>query len=169
MSHLRHLLMLTRYKAWANELTYGSFTVLSDDELRAKRAVVFGSILRSLNHVYCMDVVWKAHLQGVPHHFTTRNPETPPPFAELREAQRSIDAWYIEQAEALTDESAREVVDFTFIGGDASRMTREEIYLHVINHGTYHRGHLSMLAYQTVGHGPANDLPVFLREAARVA
>jgi uncharacterized damage-inducible protein DinB len=51
--------------------------------------IVFGNILRVLNHVYAMDLVWRAHLLGTPHAFTTRSPEECPPFAELRAAQRT--------------------------------------------------------------------------------
>ena len=76
MSTLRHLHTLTRYTAWTNDLLYAQLAALPEHELLAPRPILFGNILRTLNHVYLMDVVWQAHLQGVPHHLTTRNPET---------------------------------------------------------------------------------------------
>src|SRR5688572_7953740 len=106
---------LLRYKAWANELIYAALAKLPESELTAPRPIVFGSLLRTLNHVYAMDQVWQANLEGRPHGLKTRNPPTSPPFRELRTAQKDIDAWYVGYAGSLKNEE--EPVNFTFIGG----------------------------------------------------
>jgi uncharacterized damage-inducible protein DinB len=54
--------------------------------------------------------------------------------------------------------------DAGFIGGGRGKMTRAQILLHIVNHGTYHRGFVSDLMYQILASVPANDLPVFLRD-----
>jgi uncharacterized damage-inducible protein DinB len=154
---------LARYKAWANERLYAMLVGLSVDQLAAPTPIFAGSILRTLNHVYLMDVVWKSHLLGVSHGLTTRNPETAPPLAELRDAQRDIDAWYIDYAKTMTPETCNEVVDFTFIGGGEGSMQREDIVLHVVNYTTYHRGHVTAMLNQIGVQPQATDLPVFLR------
>lgn len=158
MSALSELL---RYKAWANELTFTALARLPPDELIAPRPIVFGSILRTLNHVYSMDVVWQANLEGRPHGFTTRNPPTSPPFPELRAAQKDIDAWYVAYSGALQD--ADEPVRFAFIGGGPATLSRRDILLHVVNHGTYHRGNVAAMMYTLGAVPPTTDLPVFLR------
>ena len=56
-----------------------------------------------------------------------------------------------------------EVVNFTFISGEAGAMSRADILLHVVNHTTYHRGHVAEIMYQTNARPPTTDLPVFLR------
>ena len=160
----QHLETLARYKAWADERLYTMLTGLSDDQLAAPTPIFAGSILRTLNHVYLMDVVWKSHLLGVPHHLTTRNPEAAPPLAELREAQRDIDAWYVNYATTMTPNVGNETVDFTFIGDGEGSMRREDIVLHVVNHTTYHRGHITAMLNQMGVQPQATDLPVFLRE-----
>jgi uncharacterized damage-inducible protein DinB len=45
-------------------------------------------------------------------------------------------------------------------------MSRGEIVLHVVNHTTYHRGHIGSIIYQVPAEPPTTDLPVFLRERA---
>ena len=127
------LKMLLRYKAWANDLLFQTLSEHPESELFAKRQIVFGNILRTLNHVYVMDVVWKAHLESRSHEFSTRNPETTPPFAELRDAQKDIDAWYVRYAQSLDEPASDEVVNFTFIGGGSGSMSRGDILLHVVN------------------------------------
>lgn len=167
MADLRNIRMLTRYSAWANELLYGSLSELSEDELLAPRKIVFGSILRTLNHVYCMDRVWQAHLEHQTHGFTTRNLETSPLFAELRAMQKQVDEWYIACADGMTAQACDEIVEFTFIGGGSGAMSRGDILLHVVNHTTYHRGHIAGMMYQIPAYPPTTDLPVFLRESQK--
>ena len=152
---------LLRYKAWANDLVFTALAKLPEDDLSAPRPIVFGSILRTLNHVYSMDVVWRANLEGRPHGYTTRNPPTSPPFAELREAQKQVDAWYVAYTGELKDEE--QPVRFTFIGGGPATLSRRDILLHVVNHGTYHRGNVAAMMYTLGVPPPTTDLPVYLR------
>jgi uncharacterized damage-inducible protein DinB len=79
------------------------------------------------------------------------------------DAQRRMDAWYVDYAESLPDGRLGEVVCFEFIGGGSGAMTREDIVLHVVNHTTYHRGHVASMLYDLGVFPPTTDLPVFLR------
>jgi uncharacterized damage-inducible protein DinB len=164
MSAPRNTRMLTRYRAWANAELFAALAELPEDELNKAQPIVFGSILRTLNHVYSMDRVWQSHLEGRAHGFTTRNPVVHPPFAELRAAQSAIDEWFIGYAEAISESAAEEIVDFVFIGGGPGSMSRDAILLHVVNHATYHRGHIADMMNRIPVHPPTTDLPVFLRK-----
>jgi len=159
-----HLASLARYKAWADGLFFGALAKLPEAELDAPRPIVFGSLLRTLNHVHAMDQVWRAHLEGRPHGLTTRNPRDCPAFAELRARQAEMDAWYVRYAGALSAAQAGERVAFTFIGGGAGEMSRGDILLHVVNHATYHRGHAADMLYAAGHVPPTTDYPVFLRD-----
>jgi uncharacterized damage-inducible protein DinB len=152
---------LMRYKAWANELVFGAAAKLPEAELTAPRKIVFGNLLRTLNHVYAMDEVWRAHLEGRAHGYATRNPEDCPALAQLHEAQKAMDAWFVRYADSLSQDD--EIVNFQFIGGGAGSMTRRDILLHVANHGTYHRGNVASMMYQAGTPPPTTDLPVFLK------
>jgi len=160
-----YLQTLMRYKAWANELLFDAAAKLPQAELTAPRKIVFGSMLRTLNHVYAMDEVWRAHLEGRPHGYTTRNPEACPPLAALSDAQKAIDGWFVQYADSLSRED--EIVDFQFIGGGPGAMTRRDILLHVANHGTYHRGNVAAMMYQAGVAPPTTDLPVFVKRLSR--
>jgi uncharacterized damage-inducible protein DinB len=165
MSALHHLRTLTRYSAWANSLLYGTVVRLPEPELTKKREIIFGNMLRTLNHVYTMDLVWRAHLTGTAHGFTTRIPDVRQTLPDLRIAQAALDDWYIHYAAALSESLGEEVVNFTFIGGGAGAMSRADILLHVVNHTTYHRGHIVGMIYQVPAEPPTTDFPVFLRDA----
>jgi uncharacterized damage-inducible protein DinB len=160
------LRMLTRYRAWADQLLYQALAGVSEQDLTRSQPIVFGNLLRTLNHVNAMDQVWKAHLEGVPHGFTSRNPEDCPDFATLRASQTQIDDWYVRFAETLDPATLDETIHFTFIGGGEGAMRRGDIVLHVVNHATYHRGHVAMMMYGLSVGVPTTDLPVFLRDAS---
>jgi len=160
----RDLVTLTNYKTWADDRLYEALEDVPKEELVAKRETILGGILRALNHVYGMDLVWQAHLQGKPHGFKDRRPEIFDELSKLRDAQREIDDWYVDYAAAMSPESAGVVVDFEFIGGGKGSMTRSEVLLHVVTHTNYHRGQVTDMMCQISTQPPVTDLPVYLRE-----
>src|SRR3981189_1604308 len=127
MSALRSVRMLTRYTAWANSLLYITLGEQPEPELTNPRQILFGNLIRTLNHVYTIDLVWQAHLEGRPHGFTTRIPDVTMSFSDLRIAQATLDAWYIRYAEEMSDRLGEEIIDFVFIGGGDGSMTRGDI------------------------------------------
>ena len=161
---MKLLLTLARYKAWADQRIHERVAALPSDVWDRPQPIVFGSIRRTLNHVLAMDRVWRANLEGVAHGLTTRNPDDCPPLEAIATAQAAIDSWLLGYIEKLDETAAETPVDFTFIGGGSGRMTRGEIILHMVNHTTYHRGHVADMIYNAGHEPPTTDLPVFLRE-----
>ena len=155
--------VLTRYKAWADDLFLSTVSALPASELTAPRPILFGSLIRTLHHAYAMDYVWQSHLLGKPHGLASRNPDYCPEMAELARAQREIDQWYVDYADAIEEQGLDEIVAFEFIGGGQGAMTRRDILLHVVNHTTYHRGHAADMLYHLGVFPPTTDLPVFLK------
>ena len=165
MNPSRHLRMLTRYSAWANEVIFDTVAALPAGVATEKLKTLFGTMVNTLNHNYVVDQIWQAHLQRRGHGFTKRITETEPAFADLRAGQARLDAWYIDYADTLTDAGAAEVLDFDFVDGGSSAMSRADMLLHVVNHKTYHRGWVAEQMFASGVRPPAIDLPVFLRDA----
>lgn len=161
----RHIRMLTRYSAWANARLFDALATLPSDEATAPRITGFGNMVNTLNHAYVVDLIWKAHLEGVPHGFTSRTTESKPSLADLRAAQTEVDHWYIDYADKLSEEALNEIVHFKFVDGGAGAMARSDMLLHIVNHKTYHRGYVADMLYQAGSRPPVMDLPVFLRDA----
>lgn len=152
-----------RYMRWANHVFYEACSGLTLDELSAQRHIPFDSMLSLLNHVYIMQLVWQAHLQGRPHGFTSRRPVEDIGFAKLRQQQLELDNWFVAYADKLPPAAYSERIDFEFIGGGAGVMSRSEMLQHVVTHASYHRGHICGVFYQLGYESPTTDLPVFLR------
>ena len=153
---------LTRYKAWADELLFDKVMNLSDEQLTRPQPIIFGNVIRTLNHVYLMDYVWQSHLLGKVHRLNTRNPEQFPTITELSTLQKAMNQWFVDYANVMTEAQSQEFVEFEFIGGGQGRMMRGDIILHVVNHATYHRGHVADMLYHMNVSPPTTDLPVFL-------
>ena len=163
---MNHVQMLTRYKAWADDLFLSVVSAVPVSQLKAPFPIIFGSLIRTLNHSYAMDYVWQSHLLGKPHGLTTRNPDHCPEMDQLATSQRKIDSWYVDYANSITDQKLSELVKFEFIGGRPGSMSRRDILLHVVNHTTYHRGHAADMLYHFNIFPPTTDLPVFLAQGS---
>ena len=159
---------LTRYKAWADKLILDAVAALPEEEAVKPRPGVFRNMVHTLNHVYVIDRVFQAHLEGREHGYMARNTRDCPPLAELARAQQDLDRWYIDRYDAMKESELDERIEFTFIGGGQGAMTRGEILLHLVNHTTYHRGNVASMIYQIPGRTPpTTDLPVYLRDVPR--
>jgi uncharacterized damage-inducible protein DinB len=165
MKLTRNVRMLVRYTAWANARLFAALAALPEGEATAARPTGFGSMVGTLSHAHVVDLIWKAHLEGRPHGFTSRTHTTEPSLSALQALQAASDAWYIDHADGLSDREHDEVVEFRFVDGGAGAMTRGDMLLHVVNHKTYHRGYVADLLYQAGSRPPPLDLPVFLRDA----
>ena len=113
--------------------------------------------IRTLNHIHTVDRIFAAHLRGEPHGFAASNTKDTPTLDELRTSVEQVDGWYVDYVSALAPEQFEEVLSFRFTDGDAGRMSREEILVHVIHHASHHRGNVGMLMKQ-VNVAPPRDL-----------
>ncbi len=159
-----HLQMLIRYKAWANDIVFGCVLDLPEAEIVKVRKTLFKTIGSTLNHIYVVEDIFKAHLEGRSHNYSARNTPETPRLVELWAKVQVMDHWYIDFADSLSDGDMQKIIEFEFVGGGEGRMSRSDILYHIVNHNTYHRGLVADMLYQVPVKQAANDLPVFLRD-----
>lgn len=132
---------MMRYKRWA---TNGLNAVIAENLGRIVEPDRI-LVLRLLDHIETVDDIFRHHLEGRWHgHLTPRSIELPGFETLARQAAATAD-WYVAYAEGLPGDRREETVDFSFANGEAARMTREEILLHVALHGTWHRGNIGVI------------------------
>jgi len=166
MLNARSAVTLARYNAWSNEVLFDGIAALPPGEAEKERPTLFKTMIGTMNHLYVIDLIWQAHIEGRPHGFTRRDGVPYPKLADLRQAQRTLDSWYLDWSKAQSDLSLDETVNFTLTTGNQGTMTRGEILLHVVNHSTYHRGWVCDLFFQVPARPPETDWPVFARALA---
>lgn len=168
MNDTRTARTLTRYNAWANRIVFEAVAGLPEGEATKERQSVFKNMVHTLNHIYVIDRIFQAHLEGREHGYTARNTPTHPSLAQLWQAQQTVDAWYVDWSDHLTAPQLEEQIAFTFVGGGEGRMSRAEILLHLVNHTSFHRGFVGEMLCKVPVRAPATDLTVFLRDARPV-
>jgi uncharacterized damage-inducible protein DinB len=140
-------------KAWANNELFNQLaTVTAPDHADALHTAI-----RTLNHIYVVDRIFRAHMLGQPHGYTATNTDATPSLGELHFAAAETDAWYEQYSAAITLSQLQEAIAFRFTDGDAGRMTREEMLAHIITHGAYHRGNVGQIL-KSISVAPPRDL-----------
>ena len=125
------------HKAWANEELFTFLATLPAEQIKVG--------VRTLNHIYVVDRLFRARLSGEAEAFEGTNTSETPLLADLHREVRATDAWYQQYVAGVSETTLAEVLDFSFTDGDKGRMSREEMLLHVITHGAYHRGNVGQL------------------------
>ena len=159
--------MLAQYKAWADKVMFDSVAALPPGEAEKERKTLFKSIIGTLNHIYVVDLIWQAHLERREHGFKARNILLHADLPALRAAQQKMNDWFIDWAAAQSEASLDEELPFTFVNGTQASMRRGEMFLHLVTHGSYHRGWAAEMFFEAGARPPQPDLSVFLCEAPR--
>ena len=143
---------LFAYKAWADSELLDTVSTVP-----AANGEALHACIRTLNHIHVVDRIFRAHLSGEPRPFDATNTKATPTLAKLARDMRATDAWYLEQVAHASARDLSQVLDFTFTDGDRGRMSREEILLHVLTHGGYHRGNVGQVL-KSISVAPPRDL-----------
>lgn len=140
-------------KSWANNELYNALAEVS----AAEHAIALNTAIRTLNHIYVVDRIFRAHLVGESHAYTATNTDATPDLNELQFAVAENDAWYQAYVSNLSSGQLSESIAFRFTDGDNGTMNREEILLHVLSHGAYHRGNVGQVL-KSISVVPPRDL-----------
>jgi uncharacterized damage-inducible protein DinB len=150
------------YTAWASRRIVAAAANLSPEEQTRNFQTADKSILGTLVHVYAADRVWLSRLTGA----------APAPFVSEADYQFSVlendwpallDRWQ-KWAQALSDEGTQVVLAYKDTKGNPYSQPIWQLVLHVVNHGTHHRGQVSGFL-RALGHTPPPlDLTAYHRE-----
>jgi uncharacterized damage-inducible protein DinB len=152
------LVSLFEYKAWANRELHAAL-----ERFDAKQhPELFQAMLRTLDHVSVVDQIFRDHLSGSTPSFATTQSDRVPSLPELRAVVADTDAWYVEFVSNIGADRLQQRIAFAFTDGDRGAMSREEMLLHVITHGGYHRGSVGQMLEDTGVDSPPDSLTKFL-------
>ena len=152
------------YTAWASRQLVDAAAQLSQEELLHDFKTGIHNVLETLVHVYAADRIWLARLQN--EHRAEFVTEADHSLAVLQNDWPLLHERWKKRAESVTDELAAGEVSYTDLKGHAYKQPLWQILLHVVNHGTHHRGQVSGFI-RALGHvPPPTGLIVYCRELA---
>ena len=152
------------YTGWASQRLVSAAAKLSQDDLTYDFKTADRSVLGTLVHVYAADRIWLARLSDLPtaafttdadYHLTVLENDWP----ALHERWRQ---WAL----PLTDEAARGEIAYKDTKGNAYRQPLWQLILHVVNHGSHHRGQVSGFLRALGQTPPPLDLTAYYRQQA---
>ncbi|MGU5662836.1 DinB family protein [Aeromonas sanarellii] len=160
MSHST-LPSLFRYKAWADGELLDALATLDQQQ----HPEAHHTALRIFNHIHVVDAIFKGNLLGEPHGYSATNTPETPTLATLRTAIHALDVWYLDYVASLGQAESEAVLSFHFVDGDRGQMSREEMLLHLVTHGGYHRGAIGRILVQCGITPPRDTLTTFLHRS----
>lgn len=154
------------YTAWANTRFIEAASALTHQELVSDFATADHNVLGTLAHIYAAERLWLGRIEGSPPaRFLV--PEQDMHLAVLRSEWPALLERWKRWGSLLTDESIHRKISYLSLKGDAFVTPAWQIVLHVVNHGTHHRGQVSGFL-RAMGHAPPSlDLILFYRETRR--
>lgn len=158
--HQDSLVTLLKYKRWIDAETLRVIKEIDESAFEKKHHLM----LRLMNHIYVVDMIFKANISGMKHGYTALNTPATPSAEELEVKLAECTDWYIRHVNSMPASSFNETIKFTFVDGGNGEMTAIDMLNHMLFHGTYHRGAVGWLISECGGTPPKDVLTVFLRD-----
>lgn len=136
------------YTHWANLTILAACTACSKASLESNVGASHGSLLDTLRHTYLSDVAWRNRVVSgeMPALVEMAQPEQysgsslPFTLSDLEEHWPQVTEGLLQWLDGVTDATLNEVMLCRLPSGQDLTLTRAEVLLHDLNHGTVHRG-----------------------------
>lgn len=156
--HLTQILNQLRYKQWADRRTLEAVALIDPERFPSELAFA----RQQLNHMVRVEEAFRARLLGDTDPHSSSNSEVVPGLEQLSKRLFESNDWLQTYAESLPSATLLEKIHFRFFDGQAGTLTREEVFFHLVNHGTYHRGAIGRALDLAGGLRPADTYTVFV-------
>ena len=151
-----------RYHQWATGRVLDETVPLPSEQLVKSLGASFGSVYGTLVHTYQADCIWRDRLAGRPTG-QLADYEAPGCTYDLQKAWMDMLAEIVAWADGLSEGDWAREMSYTTLAGVPYRTPLWQMVLHVVNHGSHHRGQITNMLRQ-LGVKPANlDLIQFYR------
>lgn len=163
---LEEVRMLFAYDTWANGLLLDAIERLPLEKQKLDLKVSHGNLFGTMVHVVAAEEIWLSRWKGAPRARLTREEDVPDSKALRRfwgEVRAERDAF----AEALAEGDLDREIEMSTTSGILHRHRFTDMFRHVVNHSSYHRGQVAAMLRQLGETPPATDLIRFVRENPR--
>jgi uncharacterized damage-inducible protein DinB len=153
------------YNSWANRRSLTASEKLSVEQFTRPMGSSFSSVRDTLAHIYGAEWLWLERFQG-------RSPSGLPnvnqfpDVASLRETWTELEQRLISFVDGLTQADLDRIFEYKTLRFGVYTNPFWQSMLHLINHGTYHRGQVTTLLRQLGAEPILLDLMHFYRERA---
>ena len=162
--NIDELRSLLAYDSWANDLLLDAIERLPEETIRRDLGTSHQSIFDTLVHLVAAEEIWLSRWKGAPRPKLT-GPAEIAGFQALREWWRNVRAERDAYVATLGDPALEREMEMTTTAGVTFRHRYADMFRHVANHSTYHRGQIAGMLRQVGEKPPSTDLIRFYRES----
>jgi uncharacterized damage-inducible protein DinB len=162
------MVQLYEYNAWANRRALEAASALTREQFTKQMGSSFSSVRDTLSHIFGVEWLWLERFQG-------RSPSAIPDDAEYADIAKLKTSWaafeptLLNFVRRLTQEDLDCVMEYKTMKFGVYRNPLWQSMLHLVNHGTYHRGQVTTMLRQLGAQPILTDLMHFYREQASAA
>ncbi|EPO3046524.1 DinB family protein, partial [Vibrio cholerae] len=111
-----------------------------------------------------VDSLFISRILGEPEKYSGDNTVETPSLSELRRTINEHDSWLVDFTQSVSADELKRNVTFRFIDGGFGQLTVEEILLHLLTHGSNHRGMASRVLAENGLERPKDTFTRYLHE-----
>ena len=120
------------YNHWANELI---IKVLADQEIKEDMS-------KTCSHIFNAMDIWNTRMRSKGYNYNIWQVHSKDNWTEIAQAT------YLSTVAVLSQHDTDTLIHYTNLAGENHQSSIKDIILHVVNHGTYHRGQVIQLLQQ---------------------
>lgn len=159
-----HSLSMFNYNTWANSTLLNHLKQLPQDTCFTNIKSVFPSIMDALVHIYIIDRGWYSVLTK---EYRTDDYETIKATVNRLIAEtKGISLQHLEERQQLLAADLKSFIESNDMGHRETfsgvTMSYADVFTHIVNHGTYHRGNITAMLHQLGQKGVPTDYGVYL-------
>ncbi|MFK9094277.1 DinB family protein [Bacillus salipaludis] len=149
---VNHVESLYNYHVWANQRIIDHLKKLSPEKYQKEMKSVFSSVSKVLSHIYLVDYGWLNILEGqnmneaMQSSLQLQEKIENLPIEDLEMEFSTLSTRFISFLKSQEDIEKRIMLDNPW--ASLRETSLSEMILHVVNHGTYHRGNISAMLHQ---------------------
>lgn len=142
----QYFIELAGFNIWANNIVCGWLENISDGQWSQEIISSFNSIQETVLHIISAEKVWMQRFKKEPVEWLQ--------FTYKGTKEEHIKLWKETSAafkaciENFNEDDLTKNLDFKRLNGDAYSMSYYQLFAHVVNHATYHRGQMVTMLRQ---------------------
>jgi uncharacterized damage-inducible protein DinB len=156
------------YNTWANQRALDAAATLSAEDFTKPLGSSFSSVRDTLAHIWGAEWLWLERFQGI-------SPASLPEVGQFHDVASLQSRWQEDQqrlyrfVSALMQDDLNRVHEYRTLNFGAYKNPLWQSMLHMVNHGTYHRGQIATMLRQLSAKPLSSDLIHFYRERSNAA
>lgn len=155
MSKLELITHLYEYNEWANGRLLDTASGIPEADLASAKGASFESILGSFGHLAAAQINWLERWLTGSNRVSGVELGKMPDLSTVRAAFLASHIGLRDFVAGLTEQRLDADLEFRDSAGDRATRPLWQLMTHVANHGTYHRGEISMML-SALGHSPGD-------------